>query len=182
MRTKVTDTILPTTMIGSYPKPRWFEEYNLEGADLLEWWKLEKHFQAYRDATAACIKDQEIAGLDIVTDGQMHFDQYGGGIGSFVWYWYERLGGFSKGKLPNPIARGIEASGDDLSQAAWMHDWGGTAVTDKVSRGIPGRLGEMYEIGRADRQAAEGERRRRPGQPHVPRRPQIPGLALLRAT
>jgi hypothetical protein len=29
-----------------------------------------------------------------------------------------------------------------------MHDWGGTAVTDKVSRGIPGRLGEMYEIAR----------------------------------
>src|SRR5262249_62094317 len=85
MPLKVTDTILPTTMIGSYPKPRWFEEYNLEGADLLEWWKLEKHFQAYRDATEACIKDQEIAGLDIVTDGQMHFDQYGGGIGSSVW-------------------------------------------------------------------------------------------------
>jgi hypothetical protein len=121
MPTKVIDMILPTTMIGSYPKPRWFEEYNVAGADLLEWWKLEKHFQAYRDATAACIKDQEIAGLDIVTDGQMHFDQYGGGIGSFVWYWYERLGGFNKGKLPNPIARGIEASGEDLSQAAWMH-------------------------------------------------------------
>ena len=78
----------------------------------------------------------------------MHFDQYGGAIGSFVWYWYERLGGFSKGKLPNPIARGIEASGEDLSQAAWMHDWGGTAVTAEVSRGIPGRLGEMYEIAR----------------------------------
>ena len=51
MLMKVTDAILPTTMIGSYPKPRWFEEYNLVGADLLEWWKLEKHFQAYRDAT-----------------------------------------------------------------------------------------------------------------------------------
>ena len=34
MRTKVTDKMLPTTMIGSYPKPRWFEDYNLEGADL----------------------------------------------------------------------------------------------------------------------------------------------------
>ena len=89
-------------MIGSYPKPRWFEDYNLEGADLLEWWKIEKHFQAYRDATAACIKDQELAGLDIVTDGQMHFDQYGGGIGSFVWYWYERLGGFEQGQATEP--------------------------------------------------------------------------------
>lgn len=150
MPTKVTDQLLPTTMIGSYPKPRWYQEYNVGGADLLEWWKLEKNFQAYRDATAACIKDQEIAGLDIVTDGQMHFDEYGGGIGSFVWYWYERLGGFSKAKLPNPIAKEMEASGDttDMSQAAWMHDWGGTAVTGEISRGTPGRLGEMYDVAR----------------------------------
>ena len=33
------DQILPTTMIGSYPKPRWYTRYNLAGADLLEWWK-----------------------------------------------------------------------------------------------------------------------------------------------
>ena len=80
----------------------------------------------------------------------MHFDEYGGGIGSFVWYWYERLGGFSKAKLPNPLATGMEGVGDqsDLSQAAWMHDWGGTAVTGQVSRGIPARLGEMYEAAR----------------------------------
>jgi 5-methyltetrahydropteroyltriglutamate--homocysteine methyltransferase len=150
MPTKVTDQLLPTTMIGSYPKPRWYQEYNVAGADLLEWWKLERNFQAYRDATAACIKDQEIAGLDIVTDGQMHFDEYGGAIGSFVWYWYERLGGFSKAKLPNPIARAMEESGDtsDMSQAAWMHDWGGTAVTGEISRGIPGRLGEMFDVAR----------------------------------
>jgi 5-methyltetrahydropteroyltriglutamate--homocysteine methyltransferase len=148
MPTKVTDVLLPTTMIGSYPKPRWYQKYNLGGADILEWWKLEEHWHAYRDATSACIKDQELAGLDIVTDGQMHFDDYGGAIGSFVWYWYERLGGFTKAKLPNPLAREIEKSGEDLSQAAWMHNWGGTAVTEPVSRGIPGRLGELYEVAR----------------------------------
>lgn len=146
---KVVDTILPTTMIGSYPKPRWYSRYNLAGADLLEWWKLEENWHAWWDATTACVKDQELADLDIVTDGQMHFDDYGGGIGSFVWYWYERLGGFTKAKLPNPLARQIEASeGGDLSQAAWMHNWGGTAVTGPVSRGIPGRLGEMHSAAR----------------------------------
>jgi 5-methyltetrahydropteroyltriglutamate--homocysteine methyltransferase len=146
---KVVDTILPTTMIGSYPKPRWYSRYNLAGADLLEWWKLEENWHAWWDATTACVKDQELADLDIVTDGQMHFDDYGGGIGSFVWYWYERLGGFTKAKLPNPLARAIEASeGGDLSQAAWMHNWGGTAVTAPVSRGIPGRLGEMHSAAR----------------------------------
>lgn len=144
-----TDQLLPTTMIGSYPKPRWYSRYNLGGADLLEWWKLEENWHAWWDATTACISDQELAGLDIVTDGQMHFDDYGGGIGSFVWYWYERLGGFTKAKLPNPLARAIEASADgDLSQAAWMQNWGGTAVTDEVSRGIPGRLGEMHSAAR----------------------------------
>jgi hypothetical protein len=147
MPTKVTETVLPTTMIGSYPKPRWYTHYNIAGEDLLEWWKLEGNWHAYWDATTACIKDQELAGLDIVTDGQMHFADYGGGIGSFVWYWYERLGGFTKAKLPNPLARQIEESEDgDLSQAAWMHNWGGTAVTEPVSRGIPGRLAEMYEV------------------------------------
>jgi methionine synthase II (cobalamin-independent) len=147
--TKVTDTILPTTMIGSYPKPRWYQSYNVGGADILEWWKLEENWHAYWDATAACLKDQELAGLDIVTDGQMYFDDYGGGIGSFVWYWYERLGGFTKAKLPNPLARAIEASdGGDMSQAAWMHNWGGTAVTGEVSQGIPGRLGELHETAR----------------------------------
>ena len=36
-----------------------------------------------------------------------------------------------------------------MSQVAWMHNWGGTAVTGEVSQGIPGRLGEMYETARA---------------------------------
>ena len=146
MPTKVTDTILPTTMIGSYPKPRWYQRYNLAGQDLLEWWKLEENWHAYWDATTACIKDQELAGLDIVTDGQMFFDDYGGAIGSFVWYWYERIGGFSRAKLPNPLARAIEQSeGGDLSQAAWMHNWGGTTVTEKVYRRIPSRIGDMFD-------------------------------------
>src|SRR3954471_4916137 len=103
MPRKVAPTLLPTTMIGSYPKPRWYTRYNLAGADILEWWELEENWHAWWDATTACIKDQELAGLDIVTDGQMHFDDYGGGIGSFVWYWYERLRGLTQAKMPHPL-------------------------------------------------------------------------------
>jgi len=56
------------------------------------------------------------------------------------------VGGFAKAKLPNPLARAIEQGEDpDMSQVAWMHNWGGTALTGEVSQGIPGRLGEMYE-------------------------------------
>ena len=39
------------------------------------------------------IRDQEEAGLDIVTDGQMSYDDYVGVIGSFCWYMYERIPG-----------------------------------------------------------------------------------------
>lgn len=74
---EVVDTQLPVTMVGSYPRPLWYK-HQLHGQDIQHAFKLEEHAQAYEDATAACIRDQEEAGLDIVADGQMYFDDYGG--------------------------------------------------------------------------------------------------------
>src|SRR5713101_616630 len=92
---------LPTTMVGSYPRPSWFR-YNLEGRDIREAFKVAPHEEAFRDAVRTAIRDQEAAGLDIVTDGQMWFDDYSMGIGSFLWYWLERIGGFGREKLEHP--------------------------------------------------------------------------------
>ena len=94
---QVVDTILPTTMVGSYPRPKWFN-YQLLGRDVRVAFKHVDHAEAYEDATATSIRDQEAAGLDIVTDGQMYFDDYVGVIGSFCWYMYERIGGFEPAK------------------------------------------------------------------------------------
>src|SRR4051794_41912137 len=102
MPTKVTDTILPTTMIGSYPKPRWYTRYNLAGADILEWWKLEENWHAWWDATTACIKDQELAGLDIVTGGQMHFEDNSGGASSVSAVMVEAPAGCTTTHDPHP--------------------------------------------------------------------------------
>src|SRR5436305_960018 len=85
--------LLPTTMVGSYPRPEWFT-HQLHGRDLLDALKDRRHEEAFRDAVRAVIGDQERAGLDILTDGQMWFDDYSMGIGSFLWYWFERIGGF----------------------------------------------------------------------------------------
>ncbi|MEY2535339.1 MAG: 2-hydroxypropyl-CoM lyase [bacterium] len=149
MPRKVVDTILPTTMVGSYPRPLWYK-HQLLGRDLLDAFKLEEHHHAWEDATTAVIADQQRAGLDIVTDGQMHFDDYGGAIGSFVWYWYERIPGFFKHKLPNPLNLGnpIETGASEAEVNMW-HNWGGTKVTEKVSRGLPSRLVEMYRYANA---------------------------------
>ena len=61
-------TLLPTTMVGSYPRPNWFT-HQLDGRDLLEAFKVIHHAEAYEDATRTVIKDQELAGLDILADG-----------------------------------------------------------------------------------------------------------------
>ena len=107
MARKIVDTILPTTMVGSYPRPHWFN-YQLLGRDVRVAFKHVDHAEAYEDATQAVIHDQEEAGLDIVTDGQMCYDDYVGVIGSFCWYMYERIPGFEPAKEEHPAAVGQE--------------------------------------------------------------------------
>ncbi len=65
------------------------------------------HAEAFNDATRLAIADQEEVGLDIITDGQMCFDDYVGVIGSFCWYMYERIPGFEPAKEePSPRLSG----------------------------------------------------------------------------
>ena len=92
MRT-IVDTILPTTMVGSYPRPKWFRDQRL-GRDIRVAFKAVDHAEAFDDATRLAIRDQEEAGLDIVTDGDSRFDL---AVGGKSWFFYpiERLGGIS---------------------------------------------------------------------------------------
>jgi 5-methyltetrahydropteroyltriglutamate--homocysteine methyltransferase len=84
------------------------------------------------------IKDQERAGLDLLTDGQMWFDDYGMGIGSFLWYWFERVRGFAPEKLPHPAR--AKAKGTDVFA---LDEAGGVAVRGPIERGAA-RLAELY--------------------------------------
>ena len=104
MTKKIVDKILPTTMVGSYPRPQWFK-HQLLGRDVRVAFKEVQHEEAYNDAVATVIRDQEEAGLDIVTDGNMWYDDYVGVIGSFCWYMYERIGGFEPAREPHPSLR-----------------------------------------------------------------------------
>src|SRR5207244_12912755 len=99
MATKIVDTILPTTMAGSYPRPHWYR-HQLLGRDIRVAFKEVEHEEAYHDATQVVIHDQEDAGLDIITDGQMYYDACVGVIGSFCWYRYERNGGLQHSNEP----------------------------------------------------------------------------------
>ena len=141
MPTKIVDTILPTTMVGSYPRPQWFS-HQLLGRDIRVAFKEVRHEEAYADATQTVIHDQEEAGLDIVTDGQMYFDDYVGVIGSFCWYMYERIHGFEPAKEPHPSAVGAAVMTKDIEL---LVDWGGVVNSGPFKRG-PIRLADLYKI------------------------------------
>jgi 5-methyltetrahydropteroyltriglutamate--homocysteine methyltransferase len=76
--------LFPTTLVGSYPQPDWL----IDRASLSkqtpprvrakELWRVDPQWleQAQDDATRLAIRDQERAGLDIITDGEMRRESY----------------------------------------------------------------------------------------------------------
>jgi len=72
------DIILPTTITGSLPRPSWYTE-NLGTRHFLEAMVTRRFREQYEDALTCYLRDQELAGLDIVTDGDCRFDDDVGG-------------------------------------------------------------------------------------------------------
>ncbi|MCH5375292.1 MAG: 5-methyltetrahydropteroyltriglutamate--homocysteine methyltransferase [Planctomycetes bacterium] len=78
------NTLLPTSLVGSYAQPDWLlDKANLRGrfpprVRALEIWRVAPEFldEAQDDATLLAIRDQERAGLDIITDGEMRRESY----------------------------------------------------------------------------------------------------------
>jgi len=77
-------TLLPTSLVGSYPQPDWLIDRPQLGKQtpprvrVRELWRIHPDWleQAQDDATILAIRDQERAGLDIVTDGEMRRESY----------------------------------------------------------------------------------------------------------
>ncbi len=68
----VPGTLLPTTVVGSYSLPEWLERLK---TDYYQQRLSRKHLDEIHDvAIKAAIKDQETAGIDIVSDGELRRD------------------------------------------------------------------------------------------------------------
>lgn len=87
------DKILPTAMIGSFPRPAWFTE-NLDGRPFKVAMSDSKYREQYLDAVRCYLGEQEQAGLDILVDGDSRNDLEVGGR-SWFFYTIERLSGIS---------------------------------------------------------------------------------------
>src|SRR6266850_4735710 len=76
--------LLPTSLVGSYAQPDWLiDRQKLAGrfpprVRAQELWRVAPEYlaQAQDDATLLAIRDQERAGLDIITDGEMRRESY----------------------------------------------------------------------------------------------------------
>jgi 5-methyltetrahydropteroyltriglutamate--homocysteine methyltransferase len=77
-------TLIPTSLVGSYPQPEWLIDRQKLGHRMpprtraAELWRVAPEFleQAQDDATILAIRAQERAGLDILTDGEMRRESY----------------------------------------------------------------------------------------------------------
>src|ERR1700686_650989 len=76
--------LLPTSLVGSYAQPEWLiDRKKLAGrfpprVRAKDLWRVAPEFleEAQDDATLLAIRDQERAGLDIITDGEIRRESY----------------------------------------------------------------------------------------------------------
>jgi len=98
------DIVLPTTITGSLPRPSWYTQ-NLGMRSFLEAMVNNQFREQYVDTVGIYLHEQEMAGLDIVTDGDAHFDSDVGGQ-SWTNYPPRHMGGFDKNPQPTPAGKG----------------------------------------------------------------------------
>ena len=74
MFTATKDLMLPATVTGSWPRPRWYTE-NMWGRPLDTMMMNPWYREQFSDALAVVASDQERCGLDILTTGDYHLDE-----------------------------------------------------------------------------------------------------------
>ena len=90
---------LPTSIIGSLPRPSWYSA-GLGSQSFLEAMMNLRYREQYEDAVSVHLRAQETAGLDICTDGDAHFDDQVGGM-SWQSYPLTHMAGFSPALEPS---------------------------------------------------------------------------------
>ena len=105
MYTATANVVLPTTITGSLPRPSWYTE-NLGRRSFREAMVDRVYREQYLDAASAYIRDQELAGLDIVTDGDCRFDA---DVGGHNWFSYApiRIDGFSGAEIEQAVVAAL---------------------------------------------------------------------------
>src|SRR5687768_11154066 len=121
---------LPTTVIGSYSMPVWLERAK---NDFLQR-KVSRHDldDMYDSARKAAVKDQEVAGIDIISDGELHRD-------NMIDYFAERIPGVQV----------------DHGSKRLYYDFYDSVVRSKLATGSLGLLDEARFLRRFSQRASK---------------------------
>lgn len=103
MRVGDRDILMPTMMVGSYPRPTWLQGKvfgEFDEPDYVDYGTKERFW----DAVQICVDDQVRAGIDVIADGQQYFEsetmhEYG----QVFHFWGHRLKGFKRWGEPIAI-------------------------------------------------------------------------------
>src|SRR5215471_3495288 len=132
--------VLPTTITGSLPRPSWYTE-NLGIKSFLDAMVISRFREQYVDALSCYLREQDVAGLDIVTDGDCRFDQDVGGQ-SWTSYPPHHMSGF---ETQHPKLASVGAGGIAFPRGHILHDYLEARVMPKI----------VGPIGRGEMQYAE---------------------------
>jgi 5-methyltetrahydropteroyltriglutamate--homocysteine methyltransferase len=124
--------IMPTTITGSLPRPSWYRE-NLSLKSFLDAMVISRFREQYVDTLSVYLREQEVAGLDIVTDGDCRFDQDVGGQ-SWTSYPPHHMAGFD---ATHPRLAKVGAGGIAFPRGHILHDY----LEARVMPRIVGPLG-----------------------------------------
>src|SRR6516162_6698118 len=129
------NTVLPTSIIGSLPRPSWYNA-GLGSGSFLEAMVNSRYREQYEDAVSSHLRAQETAGLDICTDGDAHYDEEVGGM-SWQSYPLTHMAGFDA--APRPQLYNVAAAAH--ARGHILHDFLEARVFPKVVGPIgPGTL------------------------------------------
>ncbi|MGH7922389.1 MAG: cobalamin-independent methionine synthase II family protein [Candidatus Dormibacteraceae bacterium] len=144
MLTATKDLLLPTTVTGSWPRPSWFDA-SLYGRPFSSGMADLRYRERFVDAVSSVISDQELAGLDIVTDGDFHLDH---DLAGRSWFSYptERLSGISE--------HDIETTAEwTYPVGSWLNEivggWKYHAVLGKVGPRVPLEFAKIWRVAQA---------------------------------
>ena len=147
MFTATKDRLLPTTVTGSWPRPAWYSA-NLRGERFSHRMLDRAYREQFIDATAVVVSDQELAGLDIVSNGDYHLDTELAGQ-SWLRYPLERCGGLSEDEFSVNSDLLLEHPPGTLLHDIMVRGWMWPKVTGTLQARVPFEFARLWEIAQA---------------------------------
>lgn len=144
MLTATKDLLLPTTVTGSWPRPTWYTG-NLHGRPYSTALGDVAFREQHVDAVSTVIGDQELAGLDILTNGDYHLDN---DLAGRSWFAYpsDRLSGVTEFDTET-------TAGWTYPVGTWLNEivggWKYHGVVDKIGPRVPLEFAKVWRVAQA---------------------------------